>query len=239
MALDDPDGGAPVLAAAPLNLSELTKLSEMNQIWSGTAPQRCLIRMIDIAEVKGRDGPELRASFRNPEAAQALPAGGIEQAIRDAVRNADPARGIIAQAKEVIQRVKTFFTGSLLSPLDIELVGEPTIIVFILARPSNLEFSPVSKALTHKNLADRDGYGGLRHVTLVGDDYYEDPEPLEDCRIVHFVCAPPPTPMPPPDSYGFKHGLNLNVRLKHPDDADGTRRALDLMIDPDIRYPGQ
>ena len=234
MALDDPNGGAPILAATSPNSFA------MKQDWKGAAPKRYVIRMIDIVEVKAADGPELRASFRNPEGARDLPKGGIEQAIRDAVRNAAPARGFVARAKGLIARTKTFFSGPLLSPLDIELYGDPTIIVFILARPSNLRFSPVVNGLSHKNPDDRNGYGGLTHVTLAKDEYYESPAPLEDCRIVHFVAAPPQAESdPPPASYNYKHGLNLNVRLEHPADDDGTRRALDLMIDPDIRYPGQ
>lgn len=234
MALDDPDGGAPIPAQAASNLFE------MRQIWDGTLPTRYLIRAIDIEEVHTREGPELRASFRNPGGCEDLPCGGIEQAIRAALRDAGPKRGVVARARRLFARTKAFFSGPMRSPLDIELVGDPTIVVFILARPCNLRFSPLVNGLSHKNPADRDGYGGLMHVTLTQDEYCESPEPLEDCRIVYFVAAPPPAPaMPPPETYGYKHGLNLNVRLKHPDDDDGTRRALDIMIDPDIRYPGQ
>jgi len=236
MARNDPDDGAPILAAASVNPSE------MRQIWTGAVPKRCLIRIIDIEEFQTRDGPELRASFRDPGEAEPLPAGGIEQAIREAAVNAEPKRKLVAGIKRAIVRVKAFFTGAVLSPLDIALFGDPTIIVFFLARPANLQFSPLVKALSHKNPADRAGYGGLMHVSLANGGYYASAEPLEDCRIVYFVCQPPPNPadpLPPPESYAYKHGLNLNVRLNHPTDADGTRRALDIMIDPDIRYPGQ
>jgi len=237
MARNDPDEGAPILAAASVNTSE------MRQIWTGATPTRCLIRIIDIEEFQTRDGPELRASFRDPGEAEKLPAGGIEQAIREAEVNATPKRKLASQVKRVIVGVvKALFTGAVLSPLDIALFGDPTIIVFFLARPANMRFSPLVKALTHKNPADRPGYGGLMHVTLTDGKYYESAEPLEDCRIVYFVCQPPlnpADPLPPPESYTYKHGLNLNVRLNHPTDADGTRRALDIMIDPDIRYPGQ
>ncbi|HEV2816848.1 MAG TPA: nucleotide synthetase [Allosphingosinicella sp.] len=238
MARNDPDGGAPISAAAPLNL-------EMRQIWDGDPPKRYLIRVIDIEEVRTSGGPELRASFRDPDKEpRKLPAGGIEQAIRDAARKAGPKRAFVSRARLVIARTKAFLKGKgpLRSPLDIALYGDPTIIVFILARPINLRFSPLAKALTHKNPADRDGYGGLMHVRLANGKYYARPEPLEDCRIVYFVAKPPPGPSKePPPGYRYKHGLNLNVRLDHPpdDDDDKTPRALDIMIDPDIRYPGQ
>lgn len=236
MARNDPDEGAPILAAASVNPTE------MRQIWTGATPTRCLIRIIDIEEFQTSDGPELRASFRDPGEAEKLPAGGIEQAIREAESYAQPKRKLGARFKRVIVRVKAFFTGAVLSPLDIALFGDPTIIVFFLARPANLRFSPLVKALSHKNPDDRPGYGGLMHVTLADGKYYESAEPLEDCRIAYFVCQPPlnpSDPLPPPPEYNFKHGLNLNVRLNHPTDDDGTRRALDIMIDPDIRYPGQ
>jgi len=239
MARNDPDCDAPTSAATPLNL-------EMRESWDGDPPKRYLIRVIDIEEVRTSGGPELRASFRDPDKEPTkLPAGGIEQAIRDAARKIKPKRALISRAKLVIARTKAFLkgTGPLRSPLDIALRGDPTVIVFILARPINLRFSPLTKALTHKNPADRNAYGGLRHVRLAQGDYDEQEEPLEDCRIVYFVAKPPETPLgppPPPAKYYYKHGLNLNVRLDHPpDDGGKTLRALDIMIDPDIRYPGQ
>jgi len=236
MARNDPESSAPTLAVAPVGPTE------MRQFWNGDAPTRCLIRIIDIEEFQSSNGPELRASFRDPGEAEKLPAGGIEQAIREAAGNAEPKRKLVARVKRAIVRVKALFTGTVLSPLDIELFGPPTIIVFFLARPANLRFSPMVKALSHKNPLDVEGYGGLMHVTLKDGKYYESPNPLENCRIVYFVCKPPlnpADPQPPPESYAYKHGLNLNVRLDHPSDDDGTRRALDIMIDPDIRYPGQ
>lgn len=240
MARNDPEGDTPTSAAAPLNL-------EMRPTWDGDPPKRYLIRIIDIEEVQTSGGPELRASFRDPEKEpRELPADGIEQVIREAARKVKPKRAFISRAKLVIARTKAFLkrTGPLRSPLDIALRGDPTIIVFILARPINLRFSPLAKALTHKNPADRNGYGGLRHVKLTQGEYSESPKELEDCRIVYFVAEPPPSPSDPPPrppGYWYKHGLNLNVRLDHPPDDDGDRtpRALDIMIDPDIRYPGQ
>jgi hypothetical protein len=237
MARDDPNGGAPTLAAAPSSLF-------MRQIWDGKAPKRYLIRVIDIEEVRTRDGPELRASFRDPRGPEDLRAGGIKQAIQEAARKAGPKRSFLSRAKVIVARARAIFKAPTVSPLDIALYGGPTIIVFILARPINLRFSPLVKALSHKNPADRDGYGGLTHVSLARGKYYESPEPLQDCRIVYFVCEPPPNPLdplppPPPPDYGYKHGLNLNVRLNHPPEGDKTQRVLDIMIDPDIRYPGQ
>jgi len=240
MARNDPEHLAPTSAAAAPNL-------EMRSAWKGDAPERYLIRVIDIEEVRTSGGPELRASFRDPDnEPRKLPAGGIEQAIRDAARKAGSKRTFLSRAKVIVARTKAFLKGKgpLRSPLDVALRGDPTIIVFILARPINLRFSPLTKALTLKNPADREGYGGLRHVRLAQGDYDEQEEPLEDCRIVYFVAKPPPIPLgppPPPLKCYYKHGLNLNVRLDHPpdDDDEKTPRALDIMIDPDIRYPGQ
>lgn len=237
MARNDPDG-APTSAAAP------STLSDMRQIWEGKAPERYLIRVIDIEEVRTSDGPELRASFRDPGDPQELPAGGIKQAIQEAARKTGPKRSFLSRAKVIVARAKAIFKGPTTSPLDIALYGDPIIVVFILARPINLRFSPLVKALTHKNPADRERYGGLKHVTLARGEYYESSKELEDCRIVYFVAAPPPNPsapLKPPPDYEYKHGLNLNVRLNHPPEGDKakTRRVLDIMIDPDIRYPGQ
>lgn len=240
MARNDPDGSAPTLAAAP------SSLSDMRPSWDGTAPKRYLIRVIDIEEVRTPNGPELRASFRDPGGPEVLPAGGIKQAIREAARKVGPKRTFLSRAKVIVARTKALLKGTspTTSPLDIALYGDPTIVVFILARPINLRFSPLVKALSHKNPADQKRYGGLKHVSLAGGEYYESSKELEDCRIVHFVAAPPPyssAPLKPPAGYRYKHGLNLNVRLNHPpeDDKAKTLRVLDIMIDPDIRYPGQ
>ncbi|HMG47873.1 MAG TPA: nucleotide synthetase [Allosphingosinicella sp.] len=228
MARNDPDGGAPAPAS----------LTDMRQIWDGAEPKRCLVRIIDIQQVKTAAGPELRASFRNPRPAQKLVGGDIAKAIADAVRAAGPPRGFIARAKAAVARTKAFFAGPILSPLDIELRGQPTVVVFILGQPSNMRFNPTVMALTHKNPADRDGYGRLMHVGPTQDGYDATAAPREGCRIVHFVADPPREP-PQPEPYKYKHGFNINVRLEHPSERDGTRRVLDLIIDPDIRYPGQ
>ncbi|HWT13711.1 MAG TPA: nucleotide synthetase [Allosphingosinicella sp.] len=217
MALDDPINTQFALAESAIS-------SDVQEDWGGPWPTRFVIRTIDLVEVQvavgGQVVTQLQAFFRNHTLAQALPATGIAQAIKDAVGGS-----LVPVASSLAESPRT--------PLDLEVKDEPLYIVFILGKPSNMTFNPLRKAISHKNLDDRDRYGNLRHVKATATSYEEDEEGLSDCRIAYFVAYPP---APPASNY--KHGFNLNVRLLQPPNLDGSPRWLDIQIDPDVRYPG-
>ncbi|HMG47872.1 MAG TPA: nucleotide synthetase [Allosphingosinicella sp.] len=231
MALDDPQRTAALATAAadddPLKIRE---------DWTGPVPAYFLVRTIDLKEVPvaygGQVVTELHAMFRDQTSVQPLPAQGITQAIKDIVRGGGPAPGLLFAAQP-----STYAQ----TPLDLELLGgTPTYIILILGKPFNMRFNPDRKGVRHKELDDRQFYGGLRHVKVTATTYEESERGLDDCAIVYFVANPPAPPsVPPPPEYSYRHPFDLNVRLRQPDGADQKPRALDLVIDPDIRYPGQ
>ncbi|HEV2816847.1 MAG TPA: nucleotide synthetase [Allosphingosinicella sp.] len=230
MALDDPQTTAAFVAAA-----EEAGEFEIKEDWTGTLPTDFLVRTIDLKEVQVASGgqvvTELHAMFRDLAPAQQLPPEGITQAIKNVVRGGAPAPNFFFATQPA---------SYLQTPLDIELLGgAPLYIVLILGKPFNMRFSPGKKGVTHKE-DDREFYGGLRHVKVTATTYEESEDWLDDCAIVYFIANPPAPPsLPPPEEYNYRHPFNLNVRLRQPDGSDQKPRALDLVIDPDIRYPGQ
>jgi len=181
--------------------------------WTPPNPARYVVRTIDIKRV----GTELIASFRDSGYVQNLGT----QDIRDVVRGLVP---VTLSGPELSAP-----GASPTTPLDLQLKNYPTYVIFVLGEPSNMRFNPDKKAMSHKNRDDRNNYGRLRHVIATR----EDEDPLDDCRVVYFVAKP----LSPPAT-DYKHGFNLNVRLDQGLDQDGNARALDIEIDPDIRYPG-
>jgi len=178
---------------------------DMKEDWAFGLPLRYAVREIDCTVT----ATGLEFSFRNPGLAKPLPAGGIDEVIAELRKPSSPT------------------VTSRYAPLDIQAEGDSLFILLKIVGPINMRFSATKKALTHKNLDDRDNYGRLRHVnaTLVSEDA------LPECRIVCFVVDPA---RPPVDDY--KHGFSLNVEI----DQAGTEgpRTIAFEIDPDIRHPG-
>lgn len=236
MALDDP--ATSVALAALVDAGE----NDMNDDWNvdsqGPWPTRFIVRIIDLKEVPvivGQD-PELHACFRDNLPPQPLPAGGITQAIKDLFKPNPPISNPFLVPRSSTAEFERAYPRT---PLDLELLGEPIYVVYILGRPTNMYFRPDVKALTHKNPQDKPYYGALRHIKASATTYEEDEFGPEDCVIVSFIANPPEPPtMPPPPEFSYRHGFNLHLRLTQPA-SGGSPRALDIDIDPDIRYPGQ
>lgn len=235
MALDDPN--SVTLAAAAADTDD----NDMNEDWNGPWPTRYIARIIDFKEVPvvvGQD-PELHACFRAELAPQPLPPGGIIDAIRGLFTSTPSGLNPLLTSRMTAAAEATG-GGYLRSPLDLEVFQEPTYIVYILGRPSNMYFRPDEKAIVHKNPQDKPHYGALRHIRASATTYEDNEKGLEDCVIVSFIAYPPQAPtVPPPPDFSYAHGFTLRVRLRQPADSHGNPRVLDIDIDPDIRYPGQ
>lgn len=218
MALNDPTVTTDTMTATPAAFDPGDASIEMREDWDNRPwPTRYIVRTIDLVEVQVASGslvvPELRPFFRENTAPQDLPPQGIQQVIRD---NAVPGP-----------------TTGTYTPIDLVLEGDPVFVVFVLGKPNNMRFHPDNKGITHKNPDDRLHYGYLRHAKVTGGNYEEDESSLDDCRIIYFIADPLYPPQPT-----YKHGFNLNVRLLQPPAQNGTPRFLDVVIDPDVRYPG-
>lgn len=218
MALNDPTITTDTMTATSAAFGESDPVSEeMREDWDTERPwpTRYIVRTIDLVEVQVAEGTqvvtELRPFFREDTVPQPL-TQGISQVIKD---NAVPGS-----------------TTGTYAPIDLVLEGDPVFVVFVLGKPNNIRFHPSRKGITHKNPDDRNRYGYLRHAKVTGGNYEEDEGPLNDCRIIYFI-ADPLYPSQPT----YKHDFNLNVRLLQPA-QNGTPRFLDLVIDPDVRYPG-
>jgi len=236
MALDDPTTG--VTLAAPADADENDMNDDWNEDLQGPWPTRFIVRIIDLKEVPvivGQD-PQLHACFRTNSAPQSLPAGGITQAIKDLFKSIPPVPNPLLVPRSSTAESAVAYPRS---PLDLILLGEPIYVVYVLGRPTNMYFRPEVKALTHKNVQDKPYYGALRHIKATETTYQDDEFGLDDCTIISFIANPPEPPaMPPPPEFNYRHGFNLHLRLTQP--PSGTSpRALDIDIDPDIRYPGQ
>lgn len=180
------------------------------------APTRYAVREISFAMVGGK----LQVAFRSEGQAKPLPAGGIDAVVAGLLAP-PPAAAMFA--------LETVRAAAVLpqTPLDIDLSGEPIWLIYMLAEPSNMRFSAVLKAMTHKQIEHRPYYGGLRHVTKS----VESSRPLAGCRLIYLAAAPPATA-------SYRHGFNFNVELEQEPGLDGNPRSLPIEIDPDIRHPG-
>ncbi len=196
--------------------------ADMHEEWAGDWPERYVVREIDFNMADN----SLQFSFRNSDLAQPLPAGGIAEVI-DGLRGPAPAPAAFFGAAAAAAARET--------PLDLNVIGTPIYIIFALSEPKNMTFSSRLKAMTHKKSADRDYYGGLRHVTATE----ESKDPLPGCKLIYFAVDPPVEnpPVPPDDKY--QHGFNFNVELEQdPKEPGGPKRIIELSIDPDVRHPG-
>jgi len=233
MALEDPNSVKPAAAAADIGDYD------MNEDWTGTYPARYIIRIIDIKEVTPPGGePELQACFRAHSPPAPLPAGGIVEAIQNLYKpNVLAPDALLPSGSTATANALGYFR----SPLDLELLGAPTYVVYILGKPANMYFRAGAKAITHKeNLQDKVYYGALRHIQASATTYNASEIGFDGCRIISFIADPPEPPaMPPPEEWGYAHGFNLHLRFTQPPDSDNNPRVLEIDIDPDIRYPGQ
>lgn len=188
--------------------------------WAGLPPVRYVIREIDF-----RIAPEdnsLQFFFVNPQPPQPLPIGGIDAVTAGIL--SPPAVGGGGEAEGDPAAPAT--------PLDVELRDSSCYIIYRLAKARNMRFAPTAKAMTHKSGTIEGRYGFLRHVNGDGASI----EPLDDSKLI-YIAAEPPAGVPPRE---YADQFNFKLRLsQHRATANSPPRILDLVLDPDIRYPGQ
>lgn len=124
------------------------------------------------------------------------------------------------------------------TPLDI-VVQEPSY-VFIRFRPGlNFQFSAVGDGVSLKPDHDSEpdaAYGELWHIFSQNDRVPGGGEMKDGCQLVCFAVDPPAPPEGEFDPY-YSDGLNFHVEVLQTD-RDGRELKLPIIIDPDIKYPG-
>jgi hypothetical protein len=179
-------------------------------------------------EISARmDGDGLQFYFRDRAPAD-LPSGGITEFVD-------------ALVDEPIGYSREAFVGRLPRkecPLDLN-VQRRTYVVFRLDRKLNWQFDPYQTAVSHKKREEGDRYGGMMHVMDNKGKKAGSVAPGNGCHLVYFIADPLPKHTGAEPQEEYKHGMNLYVELDQiPSHSGGERRALPLILDPDIRNPG-
>ena len=205
--------GMPIRAFASRASASDNQLAPVRTDDPGDAPARYIYRELTVALNGG-----LQFFYKNPGLAQPLPAGGIDEVIAD----------LLAPVES------NFFADvgapALETPLDLNVHGDPAFVVLQLDPTINWRFSSTEPAVSLKDGAANEFYGGLRHV-LPGGVAQEAPAP--GCNMVYFTVRPP---LNPPNGH-YRHGLNFHVELSQNISGGGTG-ILPLIIDPDVGHPG-
>jgi hypothetical protein len=118
------------------------------------------------------------------------------------------------------------------SPLDLTC-SEDCFIIFKLADTWNWQFQPEGDAFTTKQ-DEGEKYFNLVHVKKVAGQVVKYPateSPGQSCKLLYFRARGTTT--------GYEDPFNLIVELVLGTDGLGNPRRTKLVIDPDIRYPGQ
>ena len=185
-------------------------------------PDRYVIRDIDY-EV---DAGSLQFFFRNPGLALPLPAGGIDEVISLLMR---------PQFQPSVENFLSLIASSgPQTPLDIELKNKSAYIIFRLPSAGNMYFAPRVAALSHKAAGDFGYTARLMHVGPFGPES----DPVDGCKLIYFM-ARPRLAGDPPATDPYCHSLNIKTRLlQKPHFGTPLPRVLDIVLDPDIRYPG-
>lgn len=179
--------------------------------WPGAAPARFIFREISMKFEGG-----IKFFYKDPGLAQPLPAGGIAEVVAGLVA---PPPGGLANLGELTED----------TPLDLNIHGPSSYVVLRLDSDLNWRFDSNEPAVSLKDAAVGNHYGGLRHV-LADGTVQEDPQ--AGCRLVYFVAQPPALPA----NGSYRHGFNFHVELIQVDNnASG---ILPIIIDPDVGHPG-
>jgi hypothetical protein len=179
----------------------------------GVEPDRYIVR--EISFLMDSDG--LQFLYKDSRPAQPLLEGTIDPIIPRFTASIPATIGLTGAGLETAE-----------TPLDLGVTGGPTYLIFKLDPRLNWRFSRTERAISHKKGEHAQYYGGLRHVA---EDGSASEEPIDNCRLVYLVAAPP--------AGEYRHGFNFNVELiQKPHFGEDEPRILPIMIDPDIRFPG-
>jgi len=124
-------------------------------------------------------------------------------------------------------------------PLDLTLNEQTCFVLFMRSLGDancDWRFSTEAKAIMLGDFktydSEKSGYFNLRHVHPGGGESPDHYAPGDQCRIVYFFAKRP-------TRTEFFHPININIEMVYPPDQAGNKNTVPIIIDPDIRYPGQ